>query len=239
MEARVNYIIESIRNWFNINGRGCKAVIGISGGKDSTIVAALVAKAIGRENVIGVSMPDAHQDSKLAKEICSFLGIEFIEVPIWSMIACMYNVVKSDQAKINLPPRIRMTILYAIAQSNNGRVMNTSNLSEDWLGYSTRWGDSVGDLCVLSNYTVSEIRDIGIHIGLPKDWVYKTPDDGLQGSKSDEEKFGFTYDVLDKYIRTGKCDDLDTRDHIDQMYRASRFKLEMPQSIPYYEINTH
>lgn len=236
METRVNYIIESIRNWFNINGRGCKAVIGMSGGKDSTIVAALCAKAIGRENVIGVSMPDEHQDSKLAREICSFLGIKFIEVPIWPMITCFYNVAKTDQAKMNVPPRLRMTVLYAIAQSNNGRVMNTSNLSEDWIGYSTRWGDSIGDLMVLSNYTATEVKSIGHSLQIPEDWVEKIPDDGLPGSKPDEEKFGFTYNTLDKYIRTNECENIFIRKKIDNLHRKNVFKLKMPDSIPYYEL---
>lgn len=237
MEARINYIIDSIRNWFNINGRGCKAVIGISGGKDSTIVAALCAKAIGRENVIGVSMPDEGQDSKLAKEICAFLGIDFIEVPIWPMVSCFYNVAKSDQAKMNVPPRIRMTVLYSIAQTYNGRVMNTSNLSEDWIGYSTRWGDSVGDLMVLSNYTATEVKEIGYNLDLPREWVDKTPDDGLPGSMPDEEKFGFTYKVLDRYIKTGECEDIFIRKKIDDRHKKNLFKLKMPESIPYYELN--
>lgn len=237
METRINYIVESIRNWFNINGRECKAVIGISGGKDSTIVAALCAKAIGRENVIGVSMPDEGQDSKLAKEICAFLGIDFIEVPIWPMAACFYNVAKSDQAKMNVPPRIRMTVLYAIAQNVNGRVMNTSNLSEDWIGYSTRWGDSVGDLMVLSNYTATEVKEIGYHLDLPKEWVDKIPDDGLPGSKPDEEKFGFTYKTLDRYIKTGECEDIFIRKKIDDKHKKNLFKLKMPDSIPYYELS--
>lgn len=237
METRINYIVESIRNWFNINGRECKAVIGISGGKDSTIVAALCAKAIGRENVIGVSMPDEGQDSKLAKEICAFLGIDFIEVPIWPMVACFYNVAKSDQAKMNVPPRIRMTVLYAIAQNVNGRVMNTSNLSEDWIGYSTRWGDSVGDLMVLSNYTATEVKEIGYHLDLPKEWVDKIPDDGLPGSKPDEEKFGFTYKTLDRYIKTGECEDIFIRKKIDDKHKKNLFKLNMPDSIPYYELS--
>lgn len=237
MEARINYIIDSIRNWFNINGKGCKAVIGISGGKDSTIVAALCAKAIGRENVIGVSMPDEGQDSKLVKEICAFLGIDFIEVPIWPMVSCFYNVAKSDQAKMNVPPRIRMTVLYSIAQTYNGRVMNTSNLSEDWIGYSTRWGDSVGDLMVLSNYTATEVKEIGYNLDLPREWVDKTPDDGLPGSKPDEEKFGFTYKVLDRYIKTGECEDIFIRKKIDDRHNKNLFKLKMPESIPYYELS--
>lgn len=237
MEARISYIIESIKNWFNKNGHGCKAVIGMSGGKDSTIVAALVSKAIGPENVIGVSMPDDGQDSKLAKEICNYFGIEFIDFPIWTMVSCYNRIQLSSQAKMNIPPRVRMSVLYAIAQTFNGRVMNTCNLSEDWIGYSTRWGDSVGDLMVLSNYTATEVKEIGHALKIPSEWVEKIPDDGLPGSKPDEEKFGFTYKVLDKYIRTGECEDIDVRKNIDSMHRKNLFKLSMPESIPYYAMD--
>lgn len=237
MEVRINYIIDSIRNWFNINGKGCKAIIGISGGKDSTIVASLCSKAIGRENVIGVSMPDDGQDSKLANEICRYLGIQFIEFPIWPMVSCYNKIHLSEQAKMNIPPRVRMSVLYSIAQTFNGRVMNTSNLSEDWIGYSTRWGDSVGDLMVLSNYTATEVKEIGYNLDLPKEWIDKIPDDGLPGSKPDEEKFGFTYDVLDRYIKTGECEDIFIRKKIDDMHRKNLFKIKMPESIPYYELS--
>ena len=237
MEVRINYIIDSIRNWFNINGKGCKAIIGISGGKDSTIVASLCSKAIGRENVIGVSMPDDGQDSKLANEICRYLGIQFIEFPIWPMVSCYNKIHLSEQAKMNIPPRVRMSVLYSIAQTFNGRVMNTSNLSEDWIGYSTRWGDSVGDLMVLSNYTATEVKEIGYNLDLPKEWVDKIPDDGLPGSKPDEEKFGFTYDVLDRYVKTGECEDIFIRKKIDDMHRKNLFKIKMPESIPYYELS--
>ena len=237
MEVRINYIIDSIRNWFNINGKGCKAIIGISGGKDSTIVASLCSKAIGRENVIGVSMPDDGQDSKLANEICRYLGIQFIEFPIWPMVSCYNKIHLSEQARMNIPPRVRMSVLYSIAQTFNGRVMNTSNLSEDWIGYSTRWGDSVGDLMVLSNYTATEVKEIGYNLDLPKEWVDKIPDDGLPGSKPDEEKFGFTYDVLDRYIKTGECEDIFIRKKIDDMHRKNLFKIKMPESIPYYELS--
>ena len=237
MEDRVNYIIKSIRNWFNINGKGCKAVVGMSGGKDSTIVAALCAEALGRENVIGVSMPDEHQDSKLANEICKYLGIEFIEFPIWPMVSCYGRIKLSDQAKLNIPPRVRMSVLYAVSQTYNGRVMNTSNLSEDWIGYSTRWGDSVGDLMVLSNYTATEVKEIGHALKIPSDWVEKIPDDGLPGSMPDEEKFGFTYKTLDRYIKTGECEDVFIRKKIDDRHKKNLFKLSMPESIPYYELS--
>lgn len=236
METRVNFIIESIRNWFNINGKGYKAVVGVSGGKDSTIVLALACEALGRENVIGVSMPDDGQDSELAREICMYFGAQFIDFPIWPMVSCYKKIPLSDQANMNIPPRVRMSVLYAISQTYNGRVLNTSNLSEDWIGYSTRWGDSVGDLMVLSNYTATEVKEIGHALKIPSEWVEKTPDDGLPGSKPDEEKFGFTYEVLDRYIRTGECENIFIRKSIDDKHRKNLFKLHMPESIPYYEL---
>ena len=131
----------------------------------------------------------------------------------------------SEQTRINLPPRIRMSTLYAVSQSHNGRVANTCNLSEDWIGYSTRYGDSVGDFSPLCNVTVTEAKIIGELLGLPHNLVHKTPSDGLSGM-SDEEKIGFTYEALDKYIRTGICEDEETKAKIDRLNRINKFKLE-------------
>ena len=139
------------------------------------------------------------------------------------MTACGIDI--SEQTRINLPPRIRMSTLYAVSQSHNGRVANTCNLSEDWIGYSTRYGDSAGDFSPLCNVTVTEAKAIGEILGLPHNLVHKTPSDGLSGM-SDEEKIGFTYEVLDKYIRTGVCEDADTKAKIDRMNRINKFKLE-------------
>ena len=137
-----------------------------------------------------------------------------------------------DQTKTNIPPRIRMTMLYAISQSLNGRVVNTCNLSEDWVGYSTRYGDAAGDFSPLSHLTVTEVKEIGKILGLPIDLVEKTPIDGLCG-KTDEENLGFTYAVLDRYIREGKIDDEKTREIIDRKHKANLFKLQlMPSFTP-------
>ena len=132
----------------------------------------------------------------------------------------------SAQSHQNLPPRIRMSTLYAISQSLNGRVCNTCNLSEDWVGYSTRYGDSVGDFSPMSNLTVTEVKEIGYLLGLPKMLVDKTPIDGLCG-KSDEENLGFTYAELDIYIRTGEIADKEKKEIIDRKHKMNLFKLEL------------
>lgn len=225
-----------IREWFDNNGKGCKAVLGMSGGKDSTVAAALCAEALGRENVVGVAMPAKGQNLNGADEICDYLGIRYICTPIGDIINSFEGIGSSfpeplsKQTEQNIPPRVRMTVLYAISQTLGGRVVNTCNLSEDWIGYATRWGDSVGDFSPLGNLTVREIRGIGHAMGIPSKWVDKTPDDGLPHSCSDEEKFGFTYEVLDRYIRTGVCDDPETKEKIDRMHRNNLFKMSMPES---------
>ena len=131
----------------------------------------------------------------------------------------------SMQSSINLPPRIRMSVLYAVSQTMNGRVANTCNLSEDWVGYSTSYGDSVGDFSPLSNLTVTEVKAVGRELGLPGHLIDKVPADGLCG-KTDEENLGFAYDVLDKYIRTGVCEDLEVKKKIDMMHNKNLFKLQ-------------
>lgn len=230
-----NECIEWIRDFFDKNGPGCNAVVGISGGKDSSIVAALCVEALGKDRVIGVLMPQGHQhDIDMAYMLVNHLGIKHYVINIEDAINGILDnmpgdMVISEQAKQNLPPRIRMSTLYAVSQSNNGRVANTCNLSEDWVGYSTRYGDSVGDFSPLSNITVTEAKEIGYLLGLPKELVDKTPIDGLCG-KTDEENLGFTYAELDIYIRTGKIDDLSKKEIIDKKHKANLFKLELMPS---------
>ena len=283
-----------IRDWFDRNGKDCCAVLGMSGGKDSTVAAALCAGALGRDRVVGVAMPAEGQSLNDADEICRWLGIRYLCVPIGGIInsfstlaSCRISaqgaeyiranapfaetlqsaetqgpelsgcrpsvmgalsqkifapgteglhpeqteaVTLSKQAEQNIPPRVRMAVLYAVSQSLNGRVVNTCNLSEDWVGYSTRWGDSVGDFSPLGGLVVQEIRGIGHALGIPSRWVDKTPDDGLPHSCSDEQKFGFTYEVLDRYIRTGECSDAEVKAKIDGMHRRNLFKMSMPES---------
>lgn len=233
-------VVEWIKDFFEKNGRGCNAVVGISGGKDSSVVAGLCVKALGKDRVIGVLMPnDKQHDIDMARLLVNHLGIKAIEINIKDAIAGMYSGIEaavgingfdkleiSEQSKTNLPPRIRMATLYAVGQSVNGRVANTCNLSEDWVGYSTRYGDNAGDFSPLSNLTVDEVKKIGHEIGLPAELVEKTPIDGLCG-KTDEENLGFTYAVLDKYIRTGICEDEKIKAIIDDKHARNLFKLQL------------
>ena len=226
-----NECVAWIRDFFDKNGKDCNAVVGISGGKDSSIAAALCVEALGRDRVIGVLMPQGEQhDIDKAYELVNHLGIRHFEVNIKDAVdGIISNFPKELEATAqtvqNIPPRVRMTTLYAISQSVNGRVCNTCNLSEDWVGYSTRYGDSVGDFSPLSHLTVTEVKEIGHLLGLPADLVNKTPIDGLCG-KTDEENLGFTYAVLDRYIRTGEIEDYATKELIDKRHRANLFKLE-------------
>ena len=231
-------LIDWIKNWFEKNGKGCNAIIGISGGKDSSIVAALCAKALGKDRVIGVLMPNGIQsDISDSEQLVNFLGIKSyvcnIKDACDGVIASLCNcgLELSEQARINLPPRIRMSTLYAVSQTLNGRVANTCNLSEDYVGYSTRYGDSAGDFSPLGKLTVAEVKQIGAYLGLPANLVDKIPSDGLSGM-GDEDKLGFTYATLDKYIRDGVCEDENTKQRIDRLNRINEFKLKV---IPAFE----
>lgn len=233
----MNGCIEWIREFFEENGKGCNAVLGISGGKDSSVVAALLVEALGKDRVIGVLMPNGEQaDIDMAKLLVNHLGIKYYVVNIKEAYngiinAFPENLELSNQTKINLAPRIRMSTVYAVSQSVNGRVANTCNLSEDWVGYSTRYGDSVGDFSPCSHFTVQEVKEIGRILGLPEALIEKAPSDGLCG-KTDEDNLGFTYAVLDKYIRTGEIEDEETKKLIDYKHKMNLFKLEV---MPSYE----
>ncbi len=221
-----------IRHFFAENGPDCHAVVGISGGKDSSVVAALCVEALGRERVVGVLMPcGAQADIDCSLRLVKHLGIAYHTVNIQAAVegilgAIPAEVELSTQSRVNLPPRIRMATLYAVSQSVNGRVANTCNLSEDWVGYSTRYGDAAGDFSPLSRLTITEVKANGHVLGLPADLVEKTPIDGLCG-KTDEENLGFTYAELDRYIRTGVMADEEKRARIDRLHRINRFKLEL------------
>lgn len=242
--AEMNFIVSWIKDWFEKNGKDCNAVVGISGGKDSSIVAALCVRALGKDRVFGVLMPNGTQpDIDVAYAVCKYLGIKYTICDIkdavqgvnFNLKKCIYNLIGStevtDQTLINLPARIRMATLYAISQSVNGRVANTCNLSEDWVGYATRYGDGAGDFSPLSNYTVTEVRAIGKALGLPDEFVYKVPTDGLCG-KTDEMNLGFSYEILDKYIRTGICDNVEIKTKIDKLHKNNEFKLKIMDSCP-------
>lgn len=233
-------IVEWITDWFEENGNGCKAVVGVSGGKDSSVVAALCVAALGKDRVIGVLMPNGEQsDIKYSHMLCDHLGIKNYTVNVGAAINGVLDSIHKNAADIevteqtttNLPARIRMATLYAVSQSVNGRVANTCNLSEDWVGYSTKFGDAAGDFSPLSRLTVSEVKAIGRELGLPAELVDKTPSDGLCG-KTDEMNLGFSYDVLDKYIRTGVIEDESVKVKIDSMHMKNLFKL---QPMPCFE----
>ena len=230
--------VQWIRDWFEENGKGCNAVVGISGGKDSSIVAALCKEALGKERVIGVLMPNGEQkDIADAKALVAHLDIpnyicnikEAVDGVVHSLDSAGVEI--SRQTIVNLPPRIRMSTLYALSQSNNGRVANTCNLSEDWVGYSTRYGDAAGDFAPLGKLTVQEVKAIGRELDLPDFLVDKIPSDGLT-DRTDEDNLGFTYAELDKYIRTGVIENTQTKEHIDRLHRLNEFKLK---PIPCFE----
>ena len=225
-----NECVQWIRDFFEKNGKGCNAVVGISGGKDSSIVAALCAEALGKDRVIGVLMPNGEQaDIDMAKLLVETLGIRHYIINIKEAVDGVINAIPfelSEQSRINLPSRIRMSTLYAVSQSHNGRVANTCNLSEDWVGYSTRYGDSVGDFSPCSMLTVAEMKQIGRLCGLPSALVDKVPSDGLCG-KTDEDNLGFTYAELDRYIRTGEIENLEHKALIDKKHAMNLFKLQL------------
>jgi NAD+ synthase len=230
-----NKCVEWIRDFFDKNGKDCNAVIGISGGKDSSVVAALCVEALGKDRVFGVLMPCGEQnDIGYSKMLVEHLGIDYCISNIYDAVTAIDSQMPIDkeiskQTITNLPARIRMCMLYAISQSRNGRVANTCNLSEDWVGYATRYGDAAGDFSPLSNLTVTEVKEIGRVLGLPSELVDKTPTDGLCG-KTDEDNLGFTYEVLDRYIRTGEIEDKDVKAKIDAMHEKNLFKLQLMPS---------
>ncbi|MBR5473674.1 MAG: NAD(+) synthase [Clostridia bacterium] len=227
-----NDCVAWIKEFFQNNGRDCNAIVGISGGKDSSVAAALCVEALGADRVIGVLMPQGEQhDIDMAYKLVNHLGIKHYEINVKDAIESVFNSIPAElnvsvQSRVNLPPRIRMSVLYFVGQSLNGRVVNTCNLSEDWVGYSTRYGDAAGDFSPMANLTVTEVKEIGRVLGLPDDLVDKVPIDGLCG-KTDEENLGFTYAELDRYIRTGKIDDMAKKELIDNKHKWNLFKLQL------------
>ncbi len=219
-----------IAAWFEKNGKDSPVVIGISGGKDSTVVAALCVRALGKERVFGVLMPNGLQpDIGTSYDVVKTLGIKYAEINIDEaydgVVASMRGagIEPGTQTLVNLAPRIRMSTLYAVSQSLGGRVSNNGNRSERYVGYMTVWGDTAGDFAPLAGLTVTEVRLVGEALGLPTRFVHKPPSDGLTG-KTDEDNLGFSYETLDTYILTGVCPDADARRLIDAKHRANLFK---------------
>lgn len=232
--------IEWIREFFKENGPDCNAVLGVSGGKDSSVAAALLVEALGKDRVIGVLMPEGVQpDIDCAYELCNHLGIKSITVNVGEPISALKKALEEQtditrQAAINIPPRVRMAVLYAVAASHNGRVCNTCNYSEDYVGYATRYGDGAGDFGPISGFTVDEIKKIGHHLGLPEHLVEKVPSDGLCG-KTDEDNLGFTYKELDLYIREGIEPKKEIKERIDRLHKLNLFKLSYMPTFNYFK----
>ncbi|MCH5162296.1 MAG: NAD(+) synthase [Clostridiales bacterium] len=229
-------IVKWIRDYFEENGKGCNAVIGISGGKDSSVCAALLVEALGKDRVIGVLMPQGEQhDIDVSHELVELLGIRHLVVNIGETCDSLVDAIagggipKADLLanKVyysNTPARVRMTVLYGISAMFNGRVANTCNKSEDYVGYSTKFGDSAGDFSPLSDLLVHEVKALGYELGLPKKFIEKVPEDGLSG-KTDEDNLGFTYATLDRYIETGEIDSQETKQKIDRLHKANLHKI--------------
>ena len=252
--AKTNFnpseVKDSIVKWIKDIVGDCTVVIGISGGTDSSVVAALCVEALGKDKVFGVLMPDGEQqDIDKSEELVRHLGINYRIINIGNITKALRkefnweffgelinnhyiyeNNKLNDVYETNTPARIRMTTLYGVAAIlGNSRVVNTCNLSEDFVGYSTKFGDSAGDFSPLAMITKTEVKQLGYALGLPKDLIEKVPSDGMSGM-SDEEKLGFTYIELDTYIRTGKIEDLEHKAKIDRLHKMNLHKIEpMPK----------
>lgn len=245
MESVINNITNWIKDYFVNNGPDCKAIVGISGGKDSTVTAALLVKTLGKDRVIGVKMPQGNQhDINVANEVIGYLGIRSYEINIGDVCESLYHAIdegydfdstvkNNPQVTSNSPARVRMTVLYAIAALEHGRVANTCNKSEDFIGYSTKFGDAAGDFSVLSEYTVSEVRQIGEALGIPDEFIFKTPEDGLSG-KTDEDNLGFTYDELDNFLLQGHYPSYDVYKNIEERHKRNLHKVKPMPSCPRY-----
>ena len=238
-------------------------VVGISGGKDSTVVAMLLTKIFGKERVYGVLMPQDYQNDLIDSiDVCKILGIHYTTVNIGDSVSAITSqicdkrkesgIYPTKDMEINLPARIRMSVLHAVGQCVDGRVINTSNLSEDMVGYATQFGDNAGAYAPLQGLTVTEVIQLGDYLvdllGIEDeeysspatnkyisityktrmiDLIHKTPVDGLQ-AQTDEERLGFTYADLDKFIRLDEGSD-EFKEMIRKKYKQNKFKLEIVQ----------
>lgn len=242
----VQKIISWIKDYFDKNSWAKGAILGMSGGKDSLVVAKLCAEALGKDRVLGIIMPNGNMlDIDDATKSCKIIGIDYRVVDISSAYNAILDisspVIKekvesvNSVTTINIAPRVRMTVLYSIGASLDYLVANTSNLSEFEVGYTTKWGDNVGDFAPIANFTKSEVCEIGLILGLPEKLVHKTPSDGLSGM-SDEQKLGFSYNDLDKFIRTGSVGlnhDKIVKMHINSEHKRQgvlRYKNTLPNN---------
>ena len=232
--------LPGLLDWMRARMKECcgrTAVVGVSGGKDSSVVSALCVEAYGRENVVGVLLPDGVQsDIDYSRGLVEHLNIRHYTMDIHAAVRGVLDqlegcgIAPTRQTTVNLPSRVRMATLYAVAQSvEGGVVINTSNLSEDWVGYCTVYGDSAGAFSPLGMYTTEEVVALGAALGLPERFLIKPPSDGLTGL-TDEDNLGFSYHAVNEYVRRGVCDPA-VREQIDARHRASRFKF---RTLPVY-----
>ena len=231
-EALSQDLVKWIKDWFVSHGNK-KAIIGMSGGAKSYIVATALVRALGKSGVIGIVMRD-DRDAELDKggiHACEYFGMEYYTLPVFPAINAIKNVLNLEckipitETTVHcLPTRIRMSCLYAIAESKNGLVVNTNCLSDFYIGNAIQYGDSAGDVSPFGFLTVTEMRKIGMELGLSEKLAYINPDSCLPGSKPDEDYFGFRYFVLDNYIRTGDCLSLQISNKIDELAKKSKFR---------------
>lgn len=244
---QVKLIENFIKTYFAENGTpNTKAVIGISGGKDSTIAAALLVRALGADRVIGVLMPESVQtDIDDSRKVCEMLGIKSFEIDIGPACNALYKDFQDDtfgelmvnpQIRTNTPARIRMATLYMVAAAVGGRVCNTGNASEAFIGYTTKYGDLAGDFAVLRNLTVREIYAIGDYLELPILLVHKQPADGMSG-KTDEDNTGIPYDAIDDFLLDGVIPEMAIWEKMQAAHKRNTHKeviqLPAPQRYGY------
>ena len=249
-EEEIQHIVDEIKKYFVKNGNeNTKAVIGISGGKDSTIAAALLVRALGSERVIGVMMPEGTQkDIHDSQEVCDILDIEAYTINIGDAVQALYGglIPVRAQSEIdgplpaivttNTPARIRMATLYAVAGLVGGRVINTGNKSELYIGYTTKYGDLAGDFAIFKDYCVREVLEIGDNLDeLPAHLVHKAPGDGMSG-KTDEDNTGIPYDVLDAYLLDEVIPEYDILRKIEERHTRNLHKRDI--CMPYIRIKT-
>ena len=242
-ENETNNIIQFIKEYYQKNNL-TGAIIGISGGKDSAVVASLFVKALGTENIIGVTLPchskgKDKQDAKLLSDYYQFKLINFDLTKIFDDFKIELNSLGDfneeicENADINLKPRLRMSSLYYLASLYTNitkkayLVAGTSNKCELYVGYFTKGGDSVHDIAIIEDFTVEEVIQIGEYLKVPKELLYKTPDDGLS-NKTDEEKLGVSYKSIAKYMEGSKEINEKESEIIQKLHEKNQHKFIIP-----------